>query len=185
MLDPKQYPDLFQKLGTRYGGDGKSTFALPDLRGRVPMHRAAGMQLGTAGSIQFDTGSWRIRARVAVNYIIGLTRSDHYPDYEPITGEVRLWATEWAPRDWITCAGQLLPISRNTALFALLGDAFGGDARTTFAVPHLEHAFAIHPSKPAERGLASGVPAEEGNTKPLLVLQYCLAMRGIFPSRWS
>ncbi len=185
MLDPKQYPDLFQKLGTTYGGDGKTTFALPDLRWRAPMHRAAGMQLGEAGSIQFDAGEARLRARVAVNYIIGLTKSRHYPDYEPMTGEVRLWATEWASRDWITCAGQLLPISRNTALFALLRDAFGGDARTTFAVPNLEGAFSIHPGKPEERGRAAGRPAEEGDAKPLLVLQYCLAMRGLFPPRWE
>ncbi|HJQ38997.1 MAG TPA: tail fiber protein [Thermoanaerobaculia bacterium] len=186
MLDPKQYPDLFQKIGTRYGGDGKTTFAIPDLRGRAPMHRAGGMQLGTAGSIQFDAGTLeRRRARIAVNHIIGLTRSDRYPDYEPMTGEVRLWAAERTPKDWIVCRGQLLPISQNTMLFALLSNAFGGDARTTFAVPHLENAFAIHPSTPEERGRAAGVDAQEGETKPLLALQYCLAMKGLFPSRWE
>ena len=186
MLDPKQYPDLFQKIGTQYGGDGKTTFAVPHLRGRAPLHRGNGVPLGAAGSIQFDAGQARLRARVAVHSIIGLTtKAGHYPDDTPIIGEVRLWAMDRAPRDWIVCAGQLLPISRNTMLFALLGNAFGGDGRTTFAVPNLEGAFAFHPAKPEERGQASGVPAEDGSTRPLLVLQYCLAMKGLFPPRSS
>ena len=185
MLDPKQYPELFQKMGARYGGDGKTTFAVPDLRGRAPLHRGNGVQLGAAGSIQFDAGQSRNRARVAVNYIIGLTKSGQYPDDTPITGEVRLWATERAPRDWIVCAGQLLPISGNTMLFALLSNAFGGNGQVNFAVPNLEGAFAIHPSKPKDRGQAAGMRAEEGNTRPLLALQYCMAMRGIFPPRHS
>jgi microcystin-dependent protein len=186
MLDPKQYPELFQKLGTKYGGDGKTTFALPDLRGRAPLHRGNGVPLGAAGSIQFDAGQARQRARVGVHSIIGLNAGDgRYPDHTPITGEVRLWAMERVPRDWIFCAGQLLPITRNTALFALLGNAFGGDGKGTFAIPNLEGAFAFHPAKPEERGQASGVPSEDGSTKPLLVLQYCLAMKGNFPPRPS
>jgi microcystin-dependent protein len=94
-------------------------------------------------------------------------------------------AARFAREYWIVCAGQLLPISRNTMLFALLGNAFGGDGRTTFAVPNLEGAFPIHPGKPEERGQASGVSAEDGSKRPLLVLQYCLAMKGIFPPRSS
>jgi microcystin-dependent protein len=185
LLDPKQHPELFQKMGTQYGGDGRTTFALPDLRGRAPLHRGNGVQLGAAGSIQFDKGQSPYHARVAVNYIIGLTQSDHYPDHEPMTGEVRLWATDFAPRNWIVCRGQVLSISGNTMLFALLREAFGGDARTTFAVPRLEGAFAIHPSRPEERGRGSGLTADEGTVRPLLALQYCMAMRGIFPPRSS
>jgi microcystin-dependent protein len=110
MLDPKQYPDLFRKIGTTYGGDGKTTFAVPDLRARAPLHRGNGEPLGTAGSIQFDARQARQRARVAVHSIIGLTsQSGNYPDDTPMTGEVQLWAMERAPRDWAVCAGQLLP----------------------------------------------------------------------------
>ena len=188
MLDPKQYPELFQKIGTTYGGDGKTTFAVPDLRGRAPLHRGNGVPLGAAGSFQVDAGQSRQRgrARVAVHSIIGLTtKAGHYPDDMPMTGEVRLWAMERVPREWIACAGQLLPIGRNTMLFALLGNAFGGDGRTTFAVPNLEGAFPMHPGKPEERGQASGVSAEDGSTRPLLVVQYCLAMKGLFPPRPS
>jgi microcystin-dependent protein len=49
LLNVSQYPKLFSILGTSYGGDGKTTFALPDLRGRVPVHRSAEMAIGSKG----------------------------------------------------------------------------------------------------------------------------------------
>ena len=56
---------------------------------------------------------------------------------EPFLGEIRLVAFAFAPRGWALCAGQLLPISQNTALFSLLGTTYGGDGMTTFALPDL------------------------------------------------
>lgn len=56
---------------------------------------------------------------------------------EPFIGEVSIFAGSFAPRAWAFCAGQLLPISSNTALFSLLGTTYGGDGRTTFALPNL------------------------------------------------
>jgi microcystin-dependent protein len=56
---------------------------------------------------------------------------------EPFLGEIRLVAFSFAPRGWAFCAGQLLPINQNQALFALLGTTYGGDGRTTFALPDL------------------------------------------------
>lgn len=52
-------------------------------------------------------------------------------------GELILFGTNWCPRGWAAANGQLLPISSNTALFSLLGCNFGGDCRTTFALPDL------------------------------------------------
>lgn len=52
-------------------------------------------------------------------------------------GEVRLFAGNFAPRYWAFCDGQLLPISQNQALFSILGTTYGGDGRTTFALPDL------------------------------------------------
>lgn len=52
-------------------------------------------------------------------------------------GEIKLVAFNFAPKGWALCAGQLLPISQNQALFALLGTTYGGDGRTTFALPDL------------------------------------------------
>lgn len=52
-------------------------------------------------------------------------------------GEIRPFGFNFAPRGWALCAGQILPISQNTALFSLLGTMYGGDGRTTFALPNL------------------------------------------------
>jgi microcystin-dependent protein len=56
---------------------------------------------------------------------------------EGTIGEIRLFAGNFAPRAWAFCEGQLLPISQNTALFSILGTMYGGDGRTTFALPDL------------------------------------------------
>jgi len=58
-------------------------------------------------------------------------------------GIVKLFAGSFAPRGWMFCAGQLLPINQNQALFSLLGTVYGGDGRTTFALPNLMSSVAI------------------------------------------
>ena len=55
----------------------------------------------------------------------------------PFLGQVMIVPFQFAPKGWAMCSGQLLSISQNTALFALLGTTFGGDGRTTFALPDL------------------------------------------------
>jgi microcystin-dependent protein len=56
---------------------------------------------------------------------------------DPYIGEVILFAGNFAPRGWAFCEGQLLPISQYSALFSILGTTYGGDGRTTFALPDL------------------------------------------------
>lgn len=56
---------------------------------------------------------------------------------EVFLGEIRMFAGNFAPTGWAFCQGQLLPIAQNQALFALLGTTYGGDGRTTFALPDL------------------------------------------------
>jgi microcystin-dependent protein len=56
---------------------------------------------------------------------------------EPFLGQLMCVAFTYAPKGWAMCQGQLLQISQNTALFSLLGTTFGGDGRTTFALPDL------------------------------------------------
>src|ERR1700749_3333919 len=63
---------------------------------------------------------------------------------DPYLGEVRLFPYNFAPRGWMLCNGQLLSISQNTALFSLLGTIYGGDGRTTFALPDLRGRTPIH-----------------------------------------
>ena len=56
---------------------------------------------------------------------------------EEYIGIVKLFAGNFAPRGWAFCNGQLLSIAQNTALFSILGTTYGGDGRTTFALPNL------------------------------------------------
>ena len=62
---------------------------------------------------------------------------------DPFIGEIRLFPYTFAPRGWALCSGQILSIAQNTALFSLIGTIYGGDGRTTFALPDLRGRVAI------------------------------------------
>ena len=66
---------------------------------------------------------------------------------EPFTAEIRIFAGNFAPRGWAFCDGQLLPIAENTALFSLIGTTYGGDGRTTTALPNLQGRAPMHPGR--------------------------------------
>lgn len=57
---------------------------------------------------------------------------------DPFVAEIRMFSGNFAPSGWAMCDGQLLPISQNTALFSLLGTTYGGDGKSTFALPNLK-----------------------------------------------
>jgi microcystin-dependent protein len=71
---------------------------------------------------------------------------------EGMIGEVRIFGGTFAPKDWAFCNGQVLAISSNDALFSILGTIYGGDGRTTFALPDLRSRAAIGP------GTGPGLP---------------------------
>ncbi len=177
---------------------------------------------------------------------------------QPFLGQITVFPYGFPPLGWADCQGQLLPISQNTALFALLGTQFGGDGRTTCGLPDLPgraaggqgrlaggetyasgdeggaetvpittatmapHVHALNAATalgttnaPAGAVLATAAkgtlqgrdrgniynpgapnttlaPASLGqagngqphnNVQPMLVLRYCIALRGVFPSR--
>ncbi len=79
---------------------------------------------------------------------------------EPFLGEVRLFGFTFAPRGWANCDGQLLPISQNNALFALLGTTYGGDGQTTFGLPDLRGRYPMHTGQGP--GLSSRPMGQEG-----------------------
>jgi microcystin-dependent protein len=80
---------------------------------------------------------------------------------EPFLGEAMTAAFSFCPRGWAPMNGQLLPINQNQALFALLGTNYGGDGRTTFALPT---------AKPIVTATGAA-------------LTQCIALQGIFPPR--
>jgi microcystin-dependent protein len=57
---------------------------------------------------------------------------------EPFVAQIQIFGFNFAPQGWALCAGQLLPISQNTALFSLIGTFYGGDGRSNFALPNLQ-----------------------------------------------
>ena len=66
---------------------------------------------------------------------------------DPFVAEIRIFPFNFAPRGWAWCDGQLLPISQNTALFSLLGTTYGGDGKSTFALPDLQGRAPMHPGQ--------------------------------------
>jgi microcystin-dependent protein len=57
---------------------------------------------------------------------------------DPFLAEIRILACNFPPKGWASCDGQLIPISQNTALFSLLGTTYGGDGKSTFALPNMQ-----------------------------------------------
>ena len=66
---------------------------------------------------------------------------------DPFVAEIRIFPFNFAPKGWAFCDGQLLPLSQNTALFALLGTTYGGDGKSNFALPDLQGRAAMHPGQ--------------------------------------
>jgi microcystin-dependent protein len=66
---------------------------------------------------------------------------------DPFVAEIRIFPFNFAPTGWAFCDGQLMPLSQNTALFSLLGTTYGGDGKSTFALPNLQGSAAKHPGQ--------------------------------------
>ncbi len=64
---------------------------------------------------------------------------------DPFVAEIRIFPFNFAPTGWAFCNGQLMPLSQNTALFSLLGTTYGGDGKSTFALPDLQGRAPMHP----------------------------------------
>ena len=167
---------------------------------------------------------------------------------EPFLAEIRMVGFNFAPRGWAFCDGQILPINQNQSLYSLLGTTYGGDGRTSFALPDLRSRVPIHTGDsgdnisyqlgqktgeethalsaaemPQHTHVAQGVSDSADNTdpagkqfastsglyhaasslvkmdrsnipnvgggqshdnmQPYLTVNYCIALRGLFPSR--
>jgi microcystin-dependent protein len=66
---------------------------------------------------------------------------------DPFVAEIRIFPFNFAPKGWAFCDGQLLPLSQNTALFSLLGTTYGGDGKSTFALPNMQGNAPMHPGQ--------------------------------------
>ena len=208
LLPISQNNALFSLLGTTYGGDGQTSFALPNLSSRLPIHVGSGFGLGQKAGVetvtltaqqipahshqavgastltasdpantvpaQWGDGEYSTSAAsgalaaaavaqsgasqphgnlspyLAINFIIALNgifpsqNSGGSSSDPPFVGEVRLIAFSFPPYGWALCNGQTQQISQSAAMFSLLGTTYGGDGRTTYALPDLRGRAPVH-----------------------------------------
>jgi microcystin-dependent protein len=88
---------------------------------------------------------------------------------DPFVAEIRMFPFFFAPKGWAFCDGQLLPISQNTALFSLLGTFYGGDGKSTFALPDLQGSAAMMPGQ--GQGLTNRGLGEMGGSEFVTLIQ--------------
>jgi microcystin-dependent protein len=87
---------------------------------------------------------------------------------DPFVAEIRIVPFNFAPKGWAFCDGQLMPLSQNTALFSLLGTTYGGDGKSTFALPNIQGSSAMHPGQGP--GLSQRFLGEMGGEESVTLL---------------
>src|ERR671938_847439 len=87
---------------------------------------------------------------------------------DQFVGEIRIFPFNFPPTGWAFCDGQLIPISQNTALFSLLGTFYGGDGKSTFALPDLQNSAPIHQGQ--GQGLSEYVIGQKSGTQFVTLL---------------
>ena len=88
---------------------------------------------------------------------------------DPFVAEIRIFPFNFAPKGWAFCDGQLLPLSQNTALFSLLGTTYGGNGKTTFALPNMQGNAPMHPGQGP--GLSLHDLGETGGSETVTLLE--------------
>ena len=152
---------LYNVFGTTYGGDGTSTFDLPDLNGQAIIGSGGSQQLGVdtgtatvtltseelpppqGGGQSFNNlqPSLPVQTLIATSGVFPTDGSNS--GIPAFLGEIANFAGNVVPAGWTVAAGQLLPINGNSALFSLLGTTYGGDGTTDFALPNLQGSLAV------------------------------------------
>lgn len=88
---------------------------------------------------------------------------------DPFVSEIRMFPFTFPPKGWADCEGQLLPLSQNTALFSLLGTFYGGDGKSTFALPDLIGRAPMHTGQ--GQGLSQRFLGETSGSEFITLLQ--------------
>jgi microcystin-dependent protein len=185
LLAVNDYPALFAKIGKRYGGDGVKSFALPDFRGRAPLHYGNGVELAATGSIPGE-GASSPPAALKLNFLIALVVDGDRWAGEAVVGEIRMYAGDKLPRGFVPCDGRPMSIRDRTALFAVIGDRFteGRRAIQSFALPDLKGIMPIHARTVDEVGDKTGSMAWELSDpkKTQAVVHFAICVEGNFPT---
>ena len=88
---------------------------------------------------------------------------------DPFVAEIRIFPFNFPPKGWAFCDGQIMPISQNTALFSLLGTTYGGDGKSTFALPNMQGNAPMHPGQGP--GLSLHDLGETGGSETVSLLE--------------
>jgi microcystin-dependent protein len=145
MLALRDYVPLFELIGTTFGGDGASIFALPDLQGRAVVGAGQGATVSIALGQAIEAGPDTEVACLGLNYIVNVSGTmppdngdGGFPNSASVLGEFIAYAGPSIPDGWAMAEGQELPIADNEALFQMIGTTFGGDGQIGFgALPDL------------------------------------------------
>lgn len=97
---------------------------------------------------------------------------------EEFIGTIKLFAGDFAPRGWALCYGQLLEIKNHEALFSIIGTRYGGDGKTTFALPDLRGRVPVGPGNPPN--LSHVELGEVGGTESNVITQHHVAIKPEF-----
>ncbi|MEP4079845.1 phage tail protein [Haloferula sp.] len=177
LLDIGDHSALFSLLWDNFGGDGRSNFALPDLRGRVPVgagqapggsdyilgesggldqrtlsseqlpahqHPSFGGTGGTYGGTQPLDLRQPFVVLTPIICTVGLYPQQDSTASDSFLGEIKWFAGDFAPYGWQLADGAIQAIASNVELFSLIGPFYGGDGRSTFALPDLRGRTPIH-----------------------------------------
>jgi microcystin-dependent protein len=179
LLPLAQYTALFSLLGTSFGGDGKSTFALPDLRNRI----------ASGGEVNGEEQA----SQLVCKALIAVTAPTGRATY-PMVGAVAMFGGNYAPAGWAVADGTLMPISQNVPLFEAIGTTFGGDGISTFALPDLVSGYTPDPNAPGSAPVGAGtppgrppvalgqkIPPDPKTGAAGLGLNYLISLGGIYP----
>ena len=98
---------------------------------------------------------------------------------EPYIGEIRVFGFPFAPYRWAECNGQLMPITQNQQLFAIIGNRYGGDGKTNFGLPNLQDGAAI--SQGQGQGLSSYKVGDKGGTTEITLSEREMPMHSHQP----
>ncbi|HTU12372.1 MAG TPA: phage tail protein [Allosphingosinicella sp.] len=140
MYPPSAFPELFGVIGSTFGGDGQSSFAVPNLTGAAPVGTGvgpAGQSIAMGEQVSGQTPGLGLDYLICTDGLFPTEDGDGDLTAGVFVGHIVPWAGGTIPQGWLACDGSQLPISSYMMLFKVIGTLYGGDGVQSFALPDL------------------------------------------------